>query len=263
MNLTVDKGEIILDIDNTTTTTIPRMIEYCRKFNDEEGIDLPINQKGFNESTLFAWTTEQKMKFCRKYIEEVVSQVPIKEFAPEILNLLREQGYKITVLTARKKPNFKDPYGLTKGYLDSHKIPYDTLLVGCEDKLTYCLEHNVKMVFDDEPQNIMPISEAGIPVIVFRGMHNEDCIGDNIVKVNNWPEVAVAVKLYEQGQKLNSDIDISKILSEANHNGKDALQDVLGNTEHLRKGLLDAATRFIRGEIHNEHDKVPVTVEER
>ena len=42
-------------------------------------------------------------------------------------------------------------------------------------------------MMDDEPQNINAISKT-MPVIAFKGIHNEDCKGKNVIKVNTWEE---------------------------------------------------------------------------
>lgn len=62
---------------------------------------------------------------------------------------------------------------------------YDELIVSCEGKYNFCLENNMDIMIDNEPQNINEISES-LPVIVFEDEHNKVCEGENIIKINNW-----------------------------------------------------------------------------
>lgn len=180
--------KIGIDIDNTITTTMPILKEYCRKYNDEVvKRNLEINKKGFSTRNFYEWTVEEEMNFCNRYLNEIVLKAEVKENAVEIIRKLKQEGNYIYIITARKEPEFKNPYELTKKFLDKNNIIYDELIVGCEDKYTFCSKNNIDIMIDDEPQNINSISKI-IPVIVFYGEHNEDCIGKNIIKVDNWKE---------------------------------------------------------------------------
>lgn len=188
--------KIGIDVDNTITNTMPILKAYCKKYNDEEvKRNLKMNQKGYNTVNLYNWTPEEIKEFCSKYLEEVVSQAEIKENAKEIIEKLKNEGNEIYIITARSQPKFKNPYNLTKDFLDKNNIVYDKIVVNCEDKYTYCKENGIEIMIDDEPRNINSISEI-IPVIAFEEIHNEECVGKNIIKVNTWNEV------YEEYKKI-------------------------------------------------------------
>lgn len=178
-----------IDIDNTITTTLPILKEYCKRYNEEVvRRNLIMNEKGFATFNLYDWTKEEEMDFCDKYLEEVVMKAKVKENASEIIKKLKKEGNYIYIITSRKKPHFKNPYSLTKCFLEKNQIEYNELIVECEDKYTFCKENNIDIMIDDEPQNINSISKI-LPVIVFEGVQNENCGGKNIIKVDNWLEV--------------------------------------------------------------------------
>ena len=77
---------------------------------------------------------------------------------------------------------------MTKKFLDENNILYDELIVGCDNKYDFCRENKIDVMIDDEPQNINSISKM-IPVIVFSGVQNQMCNGNNIIRVNSWNEV--------------------------------------------------------------------------
>lgn len=190
--------KIGIDIDNTITTTMPILRAYCKKYNDEViKRNLEMNQKGFHTNNLYNWTEEEQKTFCSKYLEEIVLKAEIKNNASEVIRKLKEEGNYICIITARNKPGFRNPYELTKKFLEDNNIIYDKLVVGCEDKYTYCLENDIEIMIDDEPQNIDNISKI-IPVIAFNEKYNEDYIGKNIIKVDTWEETYKTIKNIEK-----------------------------------------------------------------
>lgn len=183
-----------IDIDNTITTTTPKLKEYCKKYNDEVvKRNLQMNEKGFATYNLYEWTDEEEMDFCNKYLEEIIFNVDVKENAGEVIKKLKDEGNYIYIVTRRKRPQYSEPYLLTKEFLDKNGIVYDELIVECEDKYTFCVENKIDIMIDDEPQNIKPISKI-IPVIVFEGAQNEVCIGEGIIRINKWEEVYEIIK---------------------------------------------------------------------
>lgn len=185
--------KIGIDIDNTITSTRDLLMKYCIKYNNEVvKRNLPLNDKGFATFNFFDWTNNEEMDFCTKFLEEVVLNAPIKEEAQETIKKLKENNY-IYIITSRKEPYFSEPYKLTKNFLDMNGILYDELIVECEDKFNFCKENNIDIMIDDEPQNINSISKI-IPVIVFDGVWNMMCEGNNILRVNNWKQVYKLIK---------------------------------------------------------------------
>lgn len=188
--------KIGIDVDNTITNTLPILKAYCKVYNEEViKRNLKMNEKGCTPADLYEWTPEEIQIFCNKYIEEIVMQAPVKEYAQKIIKQLKDDGNEIQIITARSKPRFEDPYKTTKEFLDANNIVYDEIIVNCPDKYTYCKENNIDLLIDDEPQNIMCLAEI-IPVIAFEGIQNEECGGKNIIKVNTWEQV------YKEYQKL-------------------------------------------------------------
>ena len=190
-----------IDIDNTITDTLPVLKQYCKKYNDEVvKRNLPMNEKGFATTNLYDWTEEEEGGFCRKYLEEAVMKATIKQNADKIIRKLKEEGNTIYIITARLKHHFREPYKITEKFLRENGIVYDELMVGITNKKQCCIDKNIDIMLDDEPQNISTISQT-IPVIVFEAIHNEECNGNNIIKVKNWNEAYEIIKEIEKGGK--------------------------------------------------------------
>ena len=74
-----------IDIDNTITDTLPVFIRYCKKYNEEiVKRNIPMNETGFNITTLYDWTQEEKDDCFLKYIDEAREQVEVKPNAKKL-----------------------------------------------------------------------------------------------------------------------------------------------------------------------------------
>lgn len=178
-----------IDIDNTITDTLPKLKEYCQKYNDEfvkRGLEM--HENGYSSFNLYDWTKEENMEFCVKYLEEAVLQATVKPNAREVIEKLKNDGHTINIISSRVTPMFKTPYETTEKYLKENGIVYDKLLVGSVNKLQVCSENKIDIMMEDEPHYIEALAEI-IPVIVFEYGYNKACKGKNIIKVNNWNEV--------------------------------------------------------------------------
>lgn len=183
-----------IDIDNTITNTLPILKEYCRKYNDTVvKRNLKMHEDGVASYNLYDWTPEENQDFCNKYLEEVVLQAEVKKDAKEIIQELKEAGHDIYIISSRAVPEFKTPYETTEKFLKEKGIVYDKLLVGKIEKKSSCIENDIEVLIDDEPQHIMQMSEF-IPVLVFDGIYNRQCVGDNIIRVYDWIDIAQTIE---------------------------------------------------------------------
>lgn len=175
-----------IDVDNTITDTLPILKRYCKKYNDDIiKRNLQMNEKGFAVDNLYEWTEEEKMDFINNIYPKVFEDVKAKENASTIIKKLKEKGNTIYIITARTK--IKEPYKVTQQMLDKYNIVYDEIIVQ-KDKKQFCIDNNIDILIDDEPQNINFVSEI-IPVIAFEYIYNEECNGKNIIKVQTWDEI--------------------------------------------------------------------------
>lgn len=187
--------KIGIDVDNTITDTLVVMKQYCKKYNDEVvRRNLSMNEKGFAAGNLYDWTDEERQYFFDNILPEVFLNVEPKKNAQEIIQKLKQENNEIYIITARTKA--KNSYELTLKTLQKYNIPYNELVIQ-KDKKQYCIDNNIDILLDDEPQNIKSVSEI-IPVIVFEAIHNEECNGNNIIKVKTWNEAYETIKAIEK-----------------------------------------------------------------
>ena len=107
-----------------------------------------------------------------------------------MIRKLKETGNSIYIITARTK--IQNPYEITQQMLKRYNIVYDEIIVQ-KDKKQFCIDNNIDILIDDEPQNINSVSEI-IPVIAFEYIYNQECNGKNIIKVQSWTEISDIIK---------------------------------------------------------------------
>lgn len=193
--------KIGIDIDNTITNTLPILKQYCKRYNEEViKRNLKMKEEGFSSCNLYEWTEKENIDFCKDYIEEIVLQAKLKENAMEVIKKLKDENNEIYIISARRKPEFKEPYSLTEKFLKDNGIVYDKLIVNCTEKDEFCIQNDIDIMIDDEPQNINLISKTR-PVIAFEMIYNKKCEGNNIIKINNWNEIYNIIKKLERKMK--------------------------------------------------------------
>lgn len=187
-----------IDIDNTITDTLEILKEYCKMYNETVvKRNLKMHEDGGTSYNLYDWTEEENLDFCIKYLEEIVLQAKVKENAKNIIQKLKNEGNEIYIISSRAKPMFKTPFETTEKFLRENEIVFHKLLVGKIEKKSSCIENKFDVLIEDEPKYIMQMSSF-IPVIAFDEIYNKKCIGNNIIKVNNWNEIYINIKKIEK-----------------------------------------------------------------
>lgn len=173
-----------IDIDDTITYTYETLLPMIAL------------KYGMNISKLMKQRPSYKMlsnllpnyeEFAEANYATMAKIVPLKDGVVDILNKLREQGHKIIFITARNYIEYKDPYNLSKEYLDLNNIPYDKLIVNADDKAKHCILEGIDLFIDDNTSHCKAVQRRGIDTLQFDTIFTEKIKG--LERVNNWEEV--------------------------------------------------------------------------
>ena len=182
-----------VDIDDTICSTNERIIVEADKYDKEvlggTGIK---DEKAYEFTEMMGWEKEMKGQFFADRLEYIMDNTEIKPGAVEIINKLHDEGNKIVFISFRKDKYIKDPYTLTKNYLDRHGIKYDGLFVNTGTKTDECLENGVKLFIDDKESHCEDVSNAGIDVILFTNLYNHE--ENRFVRKDNWYQIYEYIK---------------------------------------------------------------------
>ena len=182
-----------IDMDDTICSTNELIIEVADKYDKETlggtGVK-DINAYEFTE--MMGWEKDMKGKFFADRLEYIMTNSPIKEGAHEVINYLHDIGWKIIIISFRKDKYLKDPFKLTKDWLDRNDIHYDKIYVNTGTKTDECIENDVTLFIDDKESHCEDVSSAGIDVLLFTNAYNHD--EKRFDRVDNWYQVKDYIK---------------------------------------------------------------------
>ncbi len=181
-----------IDIDDTLNYSSEVIKEYILKYGNNYSDDnyliknIDKIMRGLNFDGVISL-------FFNDYCEEMASQMKVKESAKEVIDRLKEDGYKIYFITARSNKFYKNAYEFCNNYLNKNKIYFDKLIVGQNHKLNVCQNENILLMIDDSIDTCERLKDNGIDSLVFNSQINseKDTYCD---RVDNWLEVYNYIK---------------------------------------------------------------------
>ncbi len=157
-------------------------------------LELKQNSKIDNREMLFekrfAWSKEQSDEFFEKNIEEIVKTANVMPGAKKVLQMLKNEGNELVVVTARgiENPEIVDVSNETikRNGLDL----FDKYIYRAENKAEVCKEENIDIMIDDSTDNCKKISDAGVKTMYFKDAASFELPESKYLKtVYNWGEV--------------------------------------------------------------------------
>ncbi|KEJ02326.1 5' nucleotidase, NT5C type [Clostridium botulinum] len=184
----MDNLNICIDIDGTITEPyywLEISNKYFKKNIKPEDITV------YNIEDVLGITEEEYMKFYEKYKVRIHTEEKLRQGAKKVLNELNKY-HNIYFITAREK----SLEVLTKSYLINHSIKFrDLYVLGSHYKVDKAKELNCDIFIEDNPSNVVELSEAGFKVILLDTNYNKHIKeNENIIRISHWDEVYNIVK---------------------------------------------------------------------
>ena len=184
--------KIGIDIDGVLTDFEKWQLEVGSKFFVKYNKNI-VNPDGYDSDTVFNVTKEMDSEFWHDYLYDYAKNEPARKFAGEVIDKLKNKGYKIYIITSRYLTDRNDDLGkemrnIVIEWLKENSINYDKIIFGPEDKFEICKENNISIMIEDKVENINNISKI-IPVVCFNASYNKVCNGKNIFRAYTWYDV--------------------------------------------------------------------------
>lgn len=181
-----------IDIDGVLTDFEKWQLEVGSKFFAKYNKNI-VNPDGYDSDTVFNVTKEMDSEFWHDYLYDYAKNEPARKFAGEVIDKLKNKGYKIYIITARYLTDRNDDLGkkmrnIVIEWLKENSINYDKIIFSPEDKFEICKENNISIMIEDKVENINNISKI-IPVVCFNASYNKVCNGKNIFRAYTWYDV--------------------------------------------------------------------------
>ena len=162
-----------IDLDDTISDSIKSFLKYARLYNKEKKIKFQIDETQWDLDKAFGWNDDNYREFSKKYLKTILNEAKTKKNAKKIIEKLKNEGYKIIVITARND-EIDDPYTITNAWLKANNICFDKLIVNSQKKEYDCLENKVNIFVDDKLENCINVyKKLHIPVFLFNSIYNK------------------------------------------------------------------------------------------
>ncbi|MCL2365787.1 MAG: hypothetical protein FWC75_01935 [Oscillospiraceae bacterium] len=194
MTIGIDIDGVLTNIHEFNMRHAPAF--FKRKYNRDIVDDTPYDIRD-----IFACPDKEWFAYWRRYLIKYATAEPARQGAKEFTEKLREDGHEIVIISKRVFSARKGPLGkfmrmMVKNWLKRNGI-WHREAIFCDHnvadiKRTICLEQGVKILIDDEPENIYAVAEVA-KVICFDTSYNQDVTGENIFRAKNFDEAYTLV----------------------------------------------------------------------
>lgn len=181
-----------IDIDDTLIKTREYQTIYWKEFikthpNTKYTEELPSNINTFGDPDIDEFWDIYRAKLFA---------APFKENTSEILHKLKQSGFNIYIVTARRKEKYQHLREKISESLKENNIPYDMILTDAKEKGKCMQENNIDILIDDEIFNCESAIKYGKKAILF----NEGKTYEGI-KTTDWLELYdILIDLKERGE---------------------------------------------------------------
>lgn len=184
-----------IDLDDTISSSNEMFIKYAKLYNKEKKINFKIDETQWDLDKSFGWNDNNYKEFCKQYLRTLLNEAETKYNAAEKINKLKNEGYKIIIITSRNEKELNDMYAFTEKWLKNHNINYDKLIINSLQKEEECLKNKVNIFIDDNMKNCINVyKKLQIPVFLFDGLYNTNDKYSNIERVYSWDEIYLKIK---------------------------------------------------------------------
>ncbi len=188
-----------VDIDGVLTDIHRFQLDYGSKYAYENNVLNDIKLYKYYSGDCFDWGMHNEEIFWNKYIYDYSVNYPVRDFASEVINKLKNDGHEIYIITARvytteDSENGEKMRKIVNEWLKKNDIYYDKIIFSKEDKRKYLLENNIDIMIEDSPYNIMSLRTVAKKIICFDAGYNKECIGENIIRCYSWYDIYNKIK---------------------------------------------------------------------
>ena len=154
-----------------------------------------VNKNATKVQDKYDWTDEELNCFLDKYID--VYEFDLVPGAKEILELLKQEGNELIIITARGTlANSKSEIKIAEDKLLKENIKYDKVYWGQKNKVEICKQEKIDVMIDDNYEICKMLSNSNVKSLYFYSLGRKHILDDsNIVEVYNWGEIYKNIKL--------------------------------------------------------------------
>ena len=200
--------KIGIDIDNVISNFNDTLLtEYLLHDKELRNSGIINKNADYIRKGMFDWNDDEETNFYKNNIERIAKKLGVIEGAKEYIDKLHDDDHIICIITGRNNGEYKDPYNMTKKWLEDNNIYYDNLILtdayDKHAKTKECLEHNIDIMIDDSVRICSDCIENGITTILMDTPYNKY---SNMQRVKSWKEFYEYISNYKE-DRINIILD--------------------------------------------------------
>ena len=195
--------KIGIDIDGVLTNMDSYMIDRGTKYFFGKNIFIK-DASCYEIADVFGIDEETADDFWYSHIEEYFCNTDIKYGAKEAIDILKNNGNQIYIITSRSRQGTviteEEAHEITKKWLKENEVYYDEIYftepgIG---KRNVCEKLGIDIMIDDYVENILEVSKVS-KCIIFDAMYNREFKEtDNIKRCYSWYDLLHKINLFNK-----------------------------------------------------------------
>ena len=184
--------KIGIDIDNVISNFNDTIVEAYLQHDKQLRNTGIINDKAkvFRRG-MFDWSEEEEKDFYYSNIEKWANAFKLINNAEYYIKKLKQDGNEIYIISGRENGEYRNPYKLTKEWLEKYDIIYDKLILtnayNKHEKAEICLENNIDIMIEDSIETCINLINEGIETYTMNTRFNQNDLPLN--RVSTWKEI--------------------------------------------------------------------------
>ena len=192
-----------IDVDNVISNFNDGLLEeYLAHDKELRGSGIIDKSGVYIRNGMFDWSHDEELKFYKENIEKIAKKLGLIEGAKEYINKLHEDGHFICIITGRDNGEYKNPYNMTKTWLDKHDIYYDKLILtnayDKHEKSLKCKNNNIDIMIDDSVHICEDCFNSGIEVLLMDNPYNR--YEKNLKRISGWKQIYEYISNYKKSK---------------------------------------------------------------
>lgn len=188
MNIGIDVDGVLIDFEERFRYKA-EVFDYIERNNNEIK-----NKESYIIEEKYNWSENDWKIFADKYLIELTKESNIIPGAREIISLLKNDGHKLFIISARGI-EFEDMITIVNKKLEKENLYFDKYYWKIKNKLKVIQDEKINIMIDDNPNTCQKLSNNNITTIYFRNVYGKELKENKYLKeVKNWGEVYRYIK---------------------------------------------------------------------
>lgn len=192
MNIGIDIDGVILDSEKVFRTVADLYNTIDLNNRKIRNYEEPRVQEKYN------WTEKEIQEFADRYFIECSKKSNLMPYVKEVLELLRKEGHKLIIITARGKDN-KEMKNVAEEKFNKEGLKFDKYFWGQREKADVCVNEKIDIMIDDNYNNCLEIANKNIKTLYFRDAGLKKIKdNENVIEVHNWGEIYKYIHMHNK-----------------------------------------------------------------